>query len=249
MTVQMKLIWRPYFFVVMLFSSLHSSKGYGRIKRNNVHARRLSVFPQISLHCKVPIYGGNCKTPPWKTFLESKIDDNIEDLEETTDEITKPKANQLNEFMDSFFEVPDPRLLAGDLLFLLNVNFLLQIGDEIGDPNFWLSGGFSQPVTMPTTLLALIVRDSKMSIAWVLSALWNRSYSTSSVAESDTALKKSLEIWVDYCSIRIFLEIGGSMLFSHIPVNVWSLTREVWYTAIVMAFFRFAYGRIWTNRF
>mmetsp|Transcript_60 Transcript_60/g.139 ORF Transcript_60/g.139 Transcript_60/m.139 type:complete len:251 (-) Transcript_60:117-869(-) len=250
MVAHVKLKWRScYISVVMLFSSFYLSTGYGGFKRSDMHARRSSFFPHISPQSKVPSYGRNYKASIRNNSHKSKIDDGNDDSEETLNATAKPKVNQLNEFLDSFLEVPDSRLLAGDLLFLLIVNFLLQIGDEIGDPNFWLSGGFSQPVKMPTTLLALIARDSKMSISWVLSALWNRSYSTSSVAESETALKKSLEIWVDYCSIRILLEIGGSVLFSHIPVNVWSLAREVWYTAIVMAFFRFAYGKIWTNRF
>jgi len=147
-------------------------------------------------------------------------------------------------FLDAMTEVPDPRLLSGDLLFILIINFLLQIANEVGDPNFWFDGGFSQPVTMPTTLLAVMVRDSKMSMAWVLGALWNRSYSYSSVSDDQTAVKSALKIWVDYCSLRILLELGESFLFTHSEINIWLLGREAWYTGIVMAFFRLAYGRV-----
>lgn len=148
-----------------------------------------------------------------------------------------------------FTEIPDSRLLAGDLLFLLIVNYLLQIADEVGDPSFWMNGGFSQSVTMPTTLLALIVRDSKMSISWVLGAIWNRAYSTSSVADDETSVKRTLDVWVNYFSMRILLELGGSALVTHTPVDGWMLAREVWYTAIVMVFFRVAYGRFRSNIF
>jgi len=148
------------------------------------------------------------------------------------------------EFFDAMLEIPDPRLLAGDLLFILIINFLLQIANEVGDQEFWMNGGFSQAVTMPTTLLPLMVRDSKMSLAWLLSALRNRSYSSSSVSDDQTAVKNALRIWVDYCSLRILLELGESFLFTHSGINIWLLGREAWYTAIVMTFFRLAYGRV-----
>jgi hypothetical protein len=146
-------------------------------------------------------------------------------------------------------EIPDTRLFAGDILFLLIVNFLLQIGSEVGDPNFWASGGFSQPVTMPKTLSALVVRDSKMTMSWILAGLWNRAYSTSSVSDDNTAIKKAIDVWVDYFSLRIVLELVGSILFTHTLVDVWPLAQEVWYTLIVMAFYRLSYGRFLSNFF
>jgi len=151
-------------------------------------------------------------------------------------------VNKFPALLDALLEVPDPRLLAGDLLFLLIVNFLLQIANEVGDPEFWRHGGFGQPVTLPTTLLGVIVRDSKMSLAWVAGALWNRGYA--SAPDGATAATTALRVWVDYCSLRILLELGESLLVTHSAVNVWSLGREAWYTAIIMVFFRSAYSRI-----
>ena len=152
-------------------------------------------------------------------------------------------GEKMPSFMDAMLEIPDPRLLSGDLLFLLMINFLLQIANEMSDSDFWLNGGFGQPVTMPTSLLAVIVRDSKMSISWVLAAIWNRSYSSSSVSDDKTAIKVALQVWVDYCSLRILLELGESFLFTHSSISIWIIAREVWYTAIVMSFFRWAYSR------
>jgi len=163
-----------------------------------------------------------------------------EDINETPTE--RPDKN-LPAFFDALLEIPDPRLLAGDLLFILIINFLLQIASDVGNPGFWHNGGFLQPVTMPTTLLAVIVRDSKMSIAWVIGAIWNRAYSSSSVSDDETAVKIALQIWVSYCSSRILLDLGESLLFTHSGIDIGMLGQEAWYTAIVMAFFRLAYGR------
>ena len=172
---------------------------------------------------------------------DEKEDDRIPPQEKFDPKSLKPS---IPSFMDMLLEIPDSRLFAGDLLFLLIINFLLQIASEVSSTEFWLNGGFAQPVTMPTTLLAVMVRDSKMSIAWVFSALWNRSYSSSSVADEGTAMKVALQIWVGYCSSRILLELGVSSVFTHSTINIWSLGMEVWYTAIIMVFFRVAYSRM-----
>ena len=178
------------------------------------------------------------------TILLSKNDDSDDDFDKLIQGLRKSDNNKsLQGFLDSLLEIPDSQLLAGDLLFILVINFLLQIANEVSEPSFWLSGGFSQPVTMPVTLLGVVVRDSKMSISWVLSALWNRGYSSSSVADDETAVKKTLQIWIDYFSIRIIMELGLSLLITHSAVGGWLLFREVWYTALVMTFFRICYGR------
>mmetsp|Transcript_28913 Transcript_28913/g.41320 ORF Transcript_28913/g.41320 Transcript_28913/m.41320 type:complete len:232 (+) Transcript_28913:74-769(+) len=178
------------------------------------------------------------------TILLSKNDDSGDDFDKLIQGLRKSDNNKsLQGFLDSLLEIPDSQLLAGDLLFILVINFLLQIANEVSEPSFWLSGGFSQPVTMPVTLLGVVVRDSKMSISWVLSALWNRGYSSSSVADDETAVKKTLQIWIDYFSIRIIMELGLSLLITHSAVGGWLLFREVWYTALVMTFFRICYGR------
>lgn len=49
-------------------------------------------------------------------------------------EPAKTDAKNVPTFLDAMLEVPNPRMLTGDLLFILIVNFLLQIADEVGDP-------------------------------------------------------------------------------------------------------------------
>mmetsp|Transcript_19143 Transcript_19143/g.31368 ORF Transcript_19143/g.31368 Transcript_19143/m.31368 type:complete len:228 (-) Transcript_19143:113-796(-) len=201
-----------------------------------------NAFCQLRSHAtKVPQY---CERYATATILLSKNDDKDEDFDKLIEDLRMNNdKNNFQGFLDSLLEIPDSQLLAGDLLFILVINFLLQIANEVSEPSFWLSGGFSQPITMPVTLLAVVVRDSKMSISWVLSALWNRGYSSSSVADDETAAKKTFQIWIDYCSIRILMELGLSLLITHSAVGGWLLFREVWYTALVMTFYRIFYSR------
>lgn len=147
-------------------------------------------------------------------------------------------------FLDAFLEVPDARLLGGDVLSVLIVNFLLQIADEVTTSEFWAQGGFFQPITLPTTLLAVVVRDSKMTLSWVLSGLWNRAYSSSSVHNDNAAAREAFSVWVDYFSIRASTELGYSLLFSHLPIDLWALCREAWYVLFIMASYRIIYSRL-----
>ena len=142
-----------------------------------------------------------------------------------------------------YYEIPDSRLFLGDILFLLIINFLLQIGAELGSPDYWANGGLLQPITFPVTLSTVVIRDSKMSISWILAALWNRSYSSSAVESDNIAIKTTWQIFIDYCSLRIIFELGTSSLLTHATVDVWALGTEAWYTLIVMSGFRIAYGR------
>ncbi len=140
----------------------------------------------------------------WKSASINYVHNGDEKNEEHSNEPKTKKEldiTQLNQkpqitpnFLDTILEIPDPKLFTGDLLFLLIVNFLLQIASEVSTSEFWLNGGFYQPIAMPsTTLLGVVVRDSKMSIAWILSALWNRSYAYSSVSNDETAVKVAIQ--------------------------------------------------------
>lgn len=44
----------------------------------------------------------------------------------TKDDETKKQQLALPSFIDEMFEIPDPKLLAGELLFILMINFLLK---------------------------------------------------------------------------------------------------------------------------
>ncbi len=186
----------------------------------------------------------------WKSATINYLHNEDEDKEDPNEPKTKKELDTMNQkqqvlnFVDTILEIPDPRLFAGDLLFLLIINFLLQIASEVSTSEFWLNGGFHQPIAMPTTLVGVMVRDSKMSIAWILSALWNRSYAYSSVSNDETAIKVAIQVWIDHCSLRILLELGESIGFTHSTIDIWSLGMEVWYTVVIMAFFRLAYSRM-----
>jgi len=252
--------------VTVLFSSFHNSCVTIAFQNNvdtRCHQRTTTSIIWSAQYSPRSAEGKRLKSSSCNTnsYMTKKyINDNDDDDDDDNDKLKKhhhrlkvpkkddePKKQQLAalpSFIDAMFEIPDPKLLAGELLFILMINFLLQIADEVGEPNFWYSGGFSQPMTLSSTsLLDVIDRDSKMSISWILGALRQRSYSTSSVADDGTAIKVAVQVWVDYCSLRILLELGESLLFTHSTISLWLIGREVWYTLIVMTFFRWAYSR------
>ena len=173
----------------------------------------------------------------------SKYDEDGNDEDVPIEKERQDKNKLTPSFIDALLEIPDTRLFLGDVLFLLIINFLLQIGAEIGSPDYWANGGLLQPMTFPVTLSTVVARDSKMSISWILAALWNRSYSSSAVESDNVAIKNTMQIFVDYCSLRILFELGTSLLLTHTAVDVWEFGTEAWYTLIVMSGFRIAYGR------
>ena len=205
--------------------------------------RRCTTFSS-SIHKSYIASTDHCKYPQ-TTYYLSKYngeDENNEDVPIEKERQDKKKPSSPS-FIDALLEIPDSRLFLGDILFLLMINFLLQIGTEISSPDYWANGGLLQPITFPTTLLTVVIRDSKMSISWIMAALWNRSYSSSAVESDNIAIKTTWQIFIDYCSLRIIFELGTSLLLTHTAVDVWALGIEAWYTLIVMSGFRIAYGR------
>ena len=216
-------------------SSIHKS-----YIRSNNHCKSIDTiihqqsYVQSTDHCKYP----------QTTHYMSKYDGEDENNEDVPIEKERQDKNKpTSSFIDALLEIPDSRLFLGDILFLLMINFLLQIGAEISSPDYWANGGLLQPVTFPVTLSTVVIRDSKMSISWIMAALWNRSYSSSAVESDNIAIKTTWQIFIDYCSLRILFELGTSLLLTHTAVDVWALGIEAWYTLIVMSGFRIAYGR------
>ena len=136
-------------------SSIHKS-----YIRSNNHCKSIDTiihqqsYVQSTDHCKYP------QTTHYMSKYNGE-DENNEDvpIEKERQDKNKPTSS----FIDSLLEIPDSRLFLGDILFLLIVNFLLQIGAEIGSPDYWANGGLLQPITFPVTLSTVVARDSKMS--------------------------------------------------------------------------------------
>jgi len=204
--------------------------------RSDNHCKSIDTIIRSSNHCKYP---------QTTTHYMSKYDGEDENNEDVPIEKERQDKNKPSSpsFIDALLEIPDSRLFLGDILFLLIINFLLQIGAELGSPDYWANGGLLQPITFPVTLSTVVIRDSKMTISWILAALWNRSYSSSAVESDNVAIKATWQIFIDYCSLRIIFELGTSLLLTHTAVDVWALGTEAWYTLIVMSGFRIAYGR------
>ena len=230
MTQSYALMVIPPSYKLIRSASISSSNHYKSID-TIIHLRS---YVQSSNHCKYT------QTSQYM----SKYDGEDEKNEDVPIEKERQDENKLtSSFIDALLEIPDSRLFLGDILFLLIINFLLQIGAELGSPDYWANGGLLQPITFPVTLSTVVIRDSKMTISWILAALWNRSYSSSAVESDNIAIKTTWQIFIDYCSLRILFELGTSILLTHTAVDVWALGTEAWYTLIVMSGFRVAYGR------
>ena len=95
-----------------------------------VQPKSLQYTPSSSLHTREPCFKWSSQKQ--KSTQTSNYYMNKNDDEKETERHDK---NAPPTFIDALLEVPDPRLLTGDLLFILIINFLLQIGAEVGSPN------------------------------------------------------------------------------------------------------------------
>jgi len=146
---------------------------------------------------------------------------------------------------NAFSYMEEPRLVAVDLLAFLIVCELIGLTDILISSGFWKQGGFLQPVTISSfsNMELLIKRDSLMSICWILSSIYNRGYSYSAISSDVSVLKSSFTIFTDYCSLLILSALGMAVLGGGgVPVDVFELAREAWFTILVLGGFRYAYS-------
>jgi hypothetical protein len=149
---------------------------------------------------------------------------------------------------DIFF-IEEPRLLIGDIISLLLACQLMGLVDVLNTPEFWISGGFAQPVDLSpeggstSTLGTLVKRDSVMSIAWVVSSIKNRGYTLGTIVDDLTAIKCSFAIFLDYCSILIIFALVQAF-GTNASVNAIEIVRQSYYTILMICSFRFIYGRV-----
>lgn len=146
---------------------------------------------------------------------------------------------------DLFF-IEEPKLLVGDLISMLLTCQLLGLLDILNKPEFWMNGGFAQPIDLSlegvSTLGTLVKRDSIMSISWVLSAIKNQGYSISAVIDDMTAVKCALTIFTDYCSLLIIFTLTIAFTMSA-PVDAFEILRQSYFTILMLGAFRVVYGR------
>lgn len=158
---------------------------------------------------------------------------------------SKNGGGDKDDAIDLFF-IEDPRLLLGDMLFLLLTCLLLGFTDVLNTPSFWENGGFAQPVDLSpkgvSTLGTVVERDSVMSIAWVSSSIKHRGYTFAAVSDELTTIKCCFTILTDYSSLLIILALTTAFL-THSPVDPVEILRKSYYTILMLSAFRIAYGR------
>ena len=178
---------------------------------------------------------------------EEKDDTNVNDKIQNFDSDLDPRAVFQHVFrpwnISDLIEVEDKQLIAGDMLSLLVVAFLLGFHNAVMDPTFLPNGGFAAPIPpVPKTLGTATIRFSEIGLAWIFSSLCNRGYTYSAVESDQSALKSSIAIWVDHCSIRIVIALVIAALH-HAPVDALDILKQLWFTLPLMTAFRIFYGR------
>ena len=163
-----------------------------------------------------------------------------------TQEGTKPNQEDSTTEKKDLFIIEEPRLLVGDIVSMLLTCQLLGLVDVLNTPEFWMNGGFVQPVDLSpnglSTLSTLVRRDSMMSISWILSAIKNNAYFLGTVVDDITAIKCSLTIFTDYCSLLIIFALSIAFA-TNAPVDAVEILRQSYFTLLILCTFRVIYGR------
>mmetsp|Transcript_16971 Transcript_16971/g.19618 ORF Transcript_16971/g.19618 Transcript_16971/m.19618 type:complete len:181 (-) Transcript_16971:374-916(-) len=123
--------------------------------------KNVSKYDGMALHpCK-----GQCNRG--SSDVLGKRSMSMDDNEHDNNDIQKEKENWISGMFtrwktNDIFVIEEPRLLAGDMVSVLLTCQLLGLVDVLNTPEFWLSGGFAQPVgLMPegvSTLGTLVKR-------------------------------------------------------------------------------------------
>lgn len=163
-------------------------------------------------------------------------------LEESRNNLNiEKKITDLTTNVSDFFSIQDSDLLFGDLFALTLTAQLLGFTDAVLDPTFIPNGGFSAPIPLiPSTLGIFLTRLSIMDIAWILASLKSRGYNVEAFADEMSAIKCTLTIWLDHCSIRISIALLTAF-GTHTYVDGIDLLRQVWFTLPIMISFRIIY--------
>jgi len=244
---------RPLFVTNAFSTKAHSSSShYLTTKRrplfwSSVSGQKTSDIRHSHLFSMDPetpdINNSISKNNATESVSENKVE--LNDWTQLIQRFSSPEKDNDEVKANNWLEIPVPRLLTVDIIGCLVSCELLGLADVMSDNQFWLNGGFFQPLlAVPITLGTLVQRDSVTSVAWILAALVKNGYSESAVFSDDSStLKCAATIWLDYCSIRIVLALLSSALLTHLPVDGLDLARQCWFTACVLLTFRYIFSK------
>jgi len=155
--------------------------------------------------------------------------------------------NMIQKRIENFFTIEETRILAGDAVSCLLVCQLLTLLDVLHNPAYWnnveADSFAQQALTLPSTLPTLVTRDCEVTIAWIIAALKNKSYTYAAIDSDASSIKCAFFTWVDYCSVRVLYCLLVSVVFTKLPVDGWELVRQMWITLLMLPTFRLIYSQ------
>jgi len=145
-------------------------------------------------------------------------------------------ASQRQQSTSLDIRIPEPRLLAVDLISVAIAAHLMAFADVMTDPL-----QFAPP--HPSPLPALIQRDSLLTVCWVLSALSVNGYQQETVASNLAVVKSTTKIATGFTVLRVVLGVVAAYFAASTTVDGWETARQCYITTITVGALRFFYGQ------
>lgn len=147
-------------------------------------------------------------------------------------DLTNTQEQQSNAFD---IRIPEPRLLAVDVISVAIAAHLMTFCDVMSDPLQFVPPN-------PSPLPSLMERDSVLTVCWILSAISVNGYQQETVASDLDVVKSTIRIATGFTVLRVLLGIFVAFLSAH-NVDAWETARQCYVTSITVGALRFFYGQ------
>jgi hypothetical protein len=136
--------------------------------------------------------------------------------------------------------ISDPGVVVADLLGLALAAQLLGLLDVLGDPSFYQSGGWFQPVTAKSVSMfpELIQRFSIMSSLYLGAAFGLGGFRAETFDSSPSVIFTALKSAAGFCVLRGLLAIAIPLLTNH-DISLVETLRETYFVALAIAASRY----------
>ena len=171
-----------------------------------------------------------------------KLNSSFKKMAQGDDEDGK-KSNTNQPIKMEFFDIENQRMLLLDLSMIFVTCQLLGLVDIVSERGL---SDFLEPIQLSkiTTLGVLVKRDCILSICWVLSCLKNKGYAWEAIEDDSSSIKRSLIVFVDFCSLLIVASLAASIVLHDGPIDALELLREAWFILLIIPASRSLYGSL-----
>ena len=131
--------------------------------------------------------------------------------------------------------LPEPRLLAVDVISVAIATHLMAFCDVMSDPL-----QFAPPNSSP--LPAMMERDSLLTVCWILSGLSVNGYQQETVASDFAVVKSTAQIATGFTVLRIMSGLAVVYFTAH-NSDGWEIARQCFSNCHTVGALRFFYGQ------